>query len=306
MITSVQLINYRCFQAADFTLAPLTALVGGNGSGKSSLLRALCPDVPLRLEDVWRHDAKLRCDVVVKHGAQMFHKWIRPSDAPTGGGNGYAAQLLALDLRRVRTPTPPSNVLRLDQDGASLVNVFASLSRDDQIAVSAALCAVVPLFHAVEHAPSRTQSGAHELRFRDRWDPKVTYTVDDVSDGTLLTFAFLVVLRQDPPPDLIVIEEPERGLHPYLLGEMISHLRKLTAGENGTKPVQVVMATHSAELVNHLQPDEVRFLRRDSTTGSVQVSAAPTDDPQWKRALQEYETLGSLWLSGGLGGVPGS
>lgn len=65
------------------------------------------------------------------------------------------------------------------------------------------------------------------------------------------------------------------------------------------------MATHSPELVNHLHPDEVRFLRRNPQDGSVQVEAAPTQDPQWKSAPAEYETLGSMWLSGGLGGVPG-
>lgn len=114
--------------------------------------------------------------------------------------------------------------------------------------------------------------------------------------------AFLTLKYQSQRPDIITIEEPERGLHPYLLGELVKFLRELTEGPNG---IQVVLATHSAELLEHLKPEEVRFLSRSPDDGNVVVRTIDTSEPDWPRYFREYsDSLGSAWLSGGLGGTP--
>ncbi len=121
----------------------------------------------------------------------------------------------------------------------------------------------------------------------------------------MLMLGFIALGYQEDPPDLLTIEEPERGLHPYLLGELIEMLRKLSTGELGRKPIQVVMATHSAELLDHLSPEEARFLRRNPEDGSTEIIEAQTDTPDWRNAYKEYQqSLGNIWLSGSLGGVP--
>lgn len=123
----------------------------------------------------------------------------------------------------------------------------------------------------------------------------------------MLVLAFLVLQYQNPPVDLITIEEPERALHPYLLDEVIQLLRRMTTGEIGNKPIQVVLATHSAELLEYVRPEEVRFLTRSREDGSVQVNQASTESTNWQQVYKEYrESLGSIWLSGSMGGVPGT
>ncbi|MBK8100646.1 MAG: AAA family ATPase [Planctomycetes bacterium] len=142
--------------------------------------------------------------------------------------------------------------------------------------------------------------------FQDRWQSDLWYEPTQVSDGSMFTLALLLLAYQSPPPDLVAIEEPERGLHPYLLGQMIDTLRKLATGQIGPKPVQILVATHSAELLEFVAPREVRFFRRDKEAGETIVEQAPTDDENWLQTLREYDdSLGDLWLSGGLGGVPG-
>ena len=109
----------------------------------------------------------------------------------------------------------------------------------------------------------------------------------------------------DPRP-AAVVEEPERGLHPYLLGSLVSFLRKLTRGEIGPRAVQIVLATHSADLLDHLEPDEVRLMTRDPASGSVRVDLVPTDTEAWQETYRTYdESLGLVWKSGSLRGVPG-
>jgi predicted ATPase len=147
-------------------------------------------------------------------------------------------------------------------------------------------------------------SGAHRLRFQDRWNNQVWYEPEQVSDGSMLVLAFLTLQYQQPSVDVIAIEEPEHSLHPYLVGEVVQMLRKLAHGELGPKKTHVVVTTHSPEVLQFAQPDEVRFLNRQSD-GSVVISQPPTGTPQWEQAFEEYRRdLGSIWLSGGLGGVP--
>jgi len=216
-----------------------------------------------------------------------------------------ACVLLRLDPVALRQPNNVQLAMRLETDGTNLANVFRSLTRSQQADLAAQLCALVPLFQDVDVLPVAT--GQHQLRFQDRWNPELWYAPGQVSDGTMLLTAFLTLQYQDPPVTLLAIEEPERGLHPYLLEQLVGFLRKLSRGEIGKAPIQVVLATHSPELLEYLEPQEVRFVERDPNDGSTVVKAIPAADLDWSRYFDEYRrSLREAWLSGGLGGVPGA
>jgi predicted ATPase len=108
-----------------------------------------------------------------------------------------------------------------------------------------------------------------------------------VADSALLLLAFLVLPYQQPMPDVLTLDEPERGLPPRVMGEVVSLLRRLSTGELGGRPVQVVLATHSYELLEHVQPDEVRMLSRAPEDGSVRVSYPLQDDSEWRNRSSE-------------------
>ena len=192
----------------------------------------------------------------------------------------------------------------LDRNGGNLANVFATLSRSEQSALAEQFKVLVPMYDDVDVKPY--QAGSHRLVFRDRWTPSFQYEPSQVSDGTMLMLAFLVIQYQPQPIDVLAIEEPERGLHPYLVGEVVRMLRRLATGDLGPRAIQVVLATHSAELLEFAEPREVRFLSRRESDGATQVESAPTETTDWANAVKEYQgSLGGLWLSGALGGVPG-
>jgi predicted ATPase len=308
MITRVHIQNFRCLKEVDFSLAPLTALVGPNGSGKSSVLAALDPGIALSGNDYWRHT---KADV-----SREF--WLASGElakSRTGNKAGYSGsnaawnvltyQLLRLDLAGIRRPIVAEPASALKGDGSNLANVFGTLTRERQAQFAHQLCQLVPLFSDVDK--ELTGNGQQQLRFKDRWNDSLWYAPYEVSDGTLLLTAFLALQFQENPVDLVAVEEPERGLHPYLLEQLVEMLRKLSRGEIGGRPVQVVLATHSADLLEYLQPEDVRFLDRDPKDGSAIVREAPSNDPDWQRYFDEYrKSLRSAWLSGGLGGVPGA
>jgi predicted ATPase len=213
--------------------------------------------------------------------------------------------MLRLNLDQLRSPNTLAAAATLDGTGSNLANVFGTLTRVQQSDLARQLCQLVPLFRDVDVIP--VGPGTHQLRFQDRWRDEVWYAPYQVSDGTMLLTAFLTLQYQIPPVELLTIEEPERGLHPYLLEQLVAFLRKLSRGEVGKAPIQVVLATHSPELLEYLEPQEVRFLGRDPEDGSTTVRKVPTDDPDWPSYFREYEnSLRAAWLSGGLGGVPGA
>jgi predicted ATPase len=285
---------------------PLTVLVGGNATGKSSVLRGICaPFADSR--DRW-----MRQPVAVVIGHE-FGDGRRPCrfELPLSGPFSQSArptctsQLLQFDLAQLRSANQLARAGALDQVGGNLPNTFASLTRKHQLELVERFCRAVQMFRDVDVLP--VGGGMLTLRFQDRWNENVWYTPDQVSDGTMLVLAYLLLMYQQPQVELVAIEEPERGLHPYLLGELIKFFRAMTRGEVGPRPVQVVLATHSAGILDHLEPREVRLLSRDRTSGEVRVETIDESTENWRRAYEEYEhSLGGIWLSGGIGGTPAS
>jgi hypothetical protein len=308
VLTSVRLQNYRCFKDAEVRLGPLTVLVGPNASGKTTLLRAIATREVQPHKDVWRRTKTLQASLTwsMPAGSAGIRFELEHSAATQVGPleSVPPGQYLHLDADKMRMTLEVQEQTVLSADGSNLTNVVATLGRRQQEQLARDLSRLVPVIHDVTPRPSDTP-GRHRLVFQDRWKSDVWYEPHDVSDGTILTLGLLTLQYQSSPVSVVAIEEPEHGLHPYLLGEMIETFRKLAKGEPGRAPLQIVLATQSAELLEFLSPDEVRFLTRRSEDGAVVIEEAPTDSDGWREAYQAHqESLGSLWLSGGIGGVP--
>ena len=114
-----------------------------------------------------------------------------------------------------------------------------------------------------------------------------------LSDGTLRYLCLLAILLHPEPPSLVVIEEPELGLHP----DIVPHLAELmTAAAERT---QLVVTTHSRMLVDSLsdQPESVVVCSKEN--GETRMERLdPADLAEW---LQKY-SLGELWSRGEIGG----
>jgi predicted ATPase len=110
------------------------------------------------------------------------------------------------------------------------------------------------------------------------------------SDGTLKLLAYLTVLYDPDPPQLIGIEEPENYLHPRLLSELAEECRQATAR------TQLLVSSHSPFFVNALKAEEVWVLYRDER-GYTQARRA-IDMLGVPEFMNEGALLGNLWLEG--------
>ncbi|MBI1928535.1 AAA family ATPase [Candidatus Poribacteria bacterium] len=110
------------------------------------------------------------------------------------------------------------------------------------------------------------------------------------SDGTLKLLAYLTVLYDPEPPQLIGIEEPENHLHPRLLSELAEECRAASAR------TQLLVTTHSPEFANGLRAEELWVLYRDEK-GYAQARRA-ADMGKVKAFLANGALLGHLWMEG--------
>lgn len=110
------------------------------------------------------------------------------------------------------------------------------------------------------------------------------------SDGTLKLLAYLTVLYDPDPPQLVGIEEPENYLHPRLLPELAEECQQ------AADRTQLIVTTHSPFFISPLRPDEVRVLYR-AADGYTRVRRV-SDMPGIQDFIRQGATLGELWMEG--------
>jgi predicted ATPase len=116
-----------------------------------------------------------------------------------------------------------------------------------------------------------------------------------LSDGTLrfISLATLFLQPQKLRPSVILVDEPELGLHPYAI-TMLASLVKQTAAKT-----QVILSTQSPLLLDHFEPENVLVAER--IEGSTNIRRLETD--ALKEWLEDY-SLGQLWEKNEFGGRP--
>ncbi|MDY7231283.1 AAA family ATPase [Hyalangium rubrum] len=284
MIRSVRFENFRCLREVELPLEPLTVLVGPQASGKTAVLDGLDFQPGCDVKDYWRQEETGRPVVEWRYenGRRMRVEYpLRALDSTPM--QGHTLQALALDLAAMREEGRGGRSPVLNRTGDNLSEVFAALPPEARQRVVEELCRLVPTVGGVElrEGKGRTQ----RLRFRDAWREDLWISPDRVGDTVLVLLAYLVLPYQRPPPDVLTVDMPERGLPPWLLGDVMAWLRGMTTGKLGGEPVQVVLATSSPELLEHVSPEEVRVFSREPEDGSVRVSASPEDVADWRQRL---------------------
>ncbi len=138
----------------------------------------------------------------------------------------------------------------------------------------------------------RTEDGRLLLRFNDNGfqDP---FLAQQMSDGTLKMFAYLLLMEDPEPAPFICIEEPENGLYHKLLEALAKEFRAHATGKRLSP--QIFVTTHQPYFVNALSPDEVWILEKAPDGYSAVRRAA--DDATVRELVAEGLPLGNLWYS---------
>ena len=130
------------------------------------------------------------------------------------------------------------------------------------------------------------------LRFNDGAfvDP---FFSQQMSDGTLKVFAYLLLMEDPEPPPFICIEEPENGLYHKLLEALAQEFRAHATGKKNAP--QIFVTTHQPYFVDALSPEEVWILEKGAEGYSV--IRRVSDLEIVKNLVDEGLPLGGLWYS---------
>lgn len=130
------------------------------------------------------------------------------------------------------------------------------------------------------------------LRFNDGafTDP---FFAQQMSDGTLKVFAYLLLIEDPDPPPFICIEEPENGLYHKLLEALAQEFRAHATGKKNAP--QIFVTTHQPYFVDALSADEVWILEKGSDGYSTVRRASDLEIV--KNLVAEGMPLGGLWYS---------
>ena len=159
---------------------------------------------------------------------------------------------------------------------------------------------VAPHFGDFVLEPTALDPNMIMLEWKERGQ-QYTFGPHQISDGLLrfIALATLLLQPEDSIPDVIIIDEPELGLHPSAVNILGDLIRK------ASNYSQIIIATQSANLVDLFEPEEIVVTERPLLNGrseyETQFKRLNSDDlNDW---LRDY-SLGELWKKNVLGGKP--
>lgn len=325
MLSAFQAQNYGCLKNVELSLAPLQALIGPNDSGKSTILDGIrtCleftgptsghvgpffrPGTSLRVfaSGGGRYGIRLEPNGLyfdeLDVGIQVL---TRPRNR-TSGSVFYGDQAtktaiqkfgVALHVRfdpsAMRTPTPlvaeSSFAEFIQHQGKGLPGVLATLQLRGDDAFDSIRREMLGAFPTLKTIGTRPVGNGVALRAELQDGSEID--ASQLSEGVYYFLAYQLLRRIVGPRAVLLVEEPENGLHPSRIAEVMKILRDVS--KSGT---QVVLATHSPLVVNELAANEVAVVTRPSAESGTVVT--PIDKtPNFEKRASVY-SLGELWLS---------
>jgi predicted ATPase len=204
---------------------------------------------------------------------------------------GWYLSYFTPDAARGLSLTGPQKHLNIHGD--NIGNVVQFMKRDHPDRFDEILRDIAKKIPGIDKIDTTSMpDGRLLLRFNDIGfhDP---FSAQQMSDGTLKVFAYLLLLADPAPPPFICIEEPENGLYHKLLETLAMQFRSHVA--NGKSKSQIFVTTHQPYFVDALEPNEVWILEKGDD-GFSKIWRA-SESPVVQGLVSEGLPLGGLWYS---------
>ena len=153
---------------------------------------------------------------------------------------------------------------------------------------------VAPFFDDFRLKPRKLQSDDIRLEWRHKGSDQY-FDASSLSDGTLRFIALATLFLQPEKyrPSVILVDEPELGLHPYAIEILAALVRQASV------TTQVIVSTQSSLLLDHFEPEDVLVANR--VDGGTQINRL--ESSLLTKWLEDY-SLGQLWEKNEFGGRP--
>jgi predicted ATPase len=202
----------------------------------------------------------------------------------------------------VKRKGPIDDNERLRPDASNLAALLYRLQQTDQntyLRIRATVRLVAPFFRDFSLKPDRLAPESMQLEWLEVGSDAYM-NASALSDGTLRFICLATLLLQPTLPSLVLVDEPELGLHPHAV-HLLADLLKAASTRTS-----ILVATQSVTLLNQLDPGDVVVVDRGEDGRSTFRRLDPEDLVAWS---DDY-ALGELWeknvfaLKDGHGGNP--
>jgi predicted ATP-dependent endonuclease of OLD family len=198
---------------------------------------------------------------------------------------------------------------RLSASGKNIVNFLYYLGQNYKSryrALEADFARCVHDLVSISTPADPDEAGKLKLKFFDKND--TAYWAEEVSEGVLYFLGLLCIVHQPEPPQLLLLEEPEKGIHPRRIRETMNFIFELARLRN----IQIILTSHSPYVVDHFAdiPECISVFDRENGETVIHNAADLIEKTNEEYAEQglpptKYkDSLGEYWVSGFLGGVP--
>ena len=155
------------------------------------------------------------------------------------------------------------------------------------------VASVSPFFDSFVLRPNKLNADTIRLEWKQTGVPDMTFNAYQLSDGSLRFICLATLLMQPNPPQTILIDEPELGLHPLAINKLCAMLGKASATS------QIVVSTQSVNLVDNFNADDIIVADRENASTVFRR----LDAKRLEAWLQDY-SVGEMWEKNLIGGLP--
>lgn len=187
----------------------------------------------------------------------------------------------------------------LRADGSNLASFLYLLKNKFEESyglIRSAVQRVFPVFSDFLLEPDALNESVVSLQWKHR-NSDDFFDASSLSDGTLRFIALATLFLQPIAlrPSVVLVDEPELGLHPYAIGVLAALVQQASV------KTQVILSTQSPFLLDYFEPEDV--VVADLVEGKTQLSRL--NSASLEKWLDQY-SLGQLWEKNEFGGRPGS
>ncbi len=218
-------------------------------------------------------------------------------------------KIYKIEPSRFEFSTELSDQSQLEANGFNITSFLFTLSQNyenifTQLRTDFAGC--VGDLNSISTPPDPVKKGRLRLKFFDSIGS--SYWAEEVSEGVLYFLALLCIVHQPDPPKLLLLEEPEKGIHPRRIKEVMDFIFDLAR----LRDIQIIFTSHSPYVVDYFAdiPECISVFDRENGETVIHNAGdiiSETNDrlkAAGGKPIRYTDSLGEHWVSGFLGGVP--
>ncbi len=197
---------------------------------------------------------------------------------------------------RQSSPVDIANYLQAEGNNlASFLYYLQKNYRSNYDKIVSYISLIMPQFKDFYLKPN--ERGYVSLKWVDVFPNDYVLLPEQFSDGTIRFIALATLLFQpkETMPNVIIVDEPELGLHPFAIGQLAEMIKE------ASKNAQIIVATQSPGLVDEFKTNQITIIEANKESGYS--TAHKLNEEELKDWLENY-SLSELWDKNVLGGRP--